>query len=289
MLEDRSYMRQESWRSQWSLTFLLILANVAVFAVQEINKFYLKYPLDYYFALSNKGLSHGYIWQLLTFQFLHADGWHLVFNMLGLFFFGRVVEQRLGKSAFLKIYFLSGTIGGLFQALLGWILPQHFGISVVGASAGVLGLLAASAVLDPNALIFVSFILPIRAKYVLYIVAAVSIFYIFVPNSRIAHAAHLGGLLTGVAYVRWGYLAEDWWADRRRRSWSRRRELTKVRLPKSAPWGRAKASPEDLPPAEFISREVDPILDKISAHGLQSLTPRERKILEAAREKMERR
>jgi hypothetical protein len=63
--------------------------------------------------------------------------------------------------------------------------------------------------------------------------------------------------------------------------------LIKVHLPKSGPWH--KGEPEDVPPGEFISREVDPILDKISAHGIQSLTPRERKILEAARAKMERR
>jgi hypothetical protein len=73
----------------------------------------------------------------------------------------------------------------------------------------------------------------------------------------------------------------------RRRVRSRPRELIKV--PKGAPWQRNKPDPEELPPGEFISREVDPILDKISAHGIQSLTPRERKILEAARAKMERR
>jgi len=100
-----------------------------------------------------------------------------------------------------------------------------------------------------------------------------------------AHAAHLGGILAGFAYLRWGSLAEKLFVRRRVRP--RPRELMKVHLPKSGGWHKSES--EDVPPGEFISREVDPILDKISAHGIQSLTPRERKILEAARAKMERR
>jgi len=104
-------------------------------------------------------------------------------------------------------------------------------------------------------------------------------------GTQIADAAHFGGMLTGIIFVRY---AIHWQWPRLNRS-SRRplQRLVKVPSQKSALWGRTRSSdPEELPPEEFLSKEVDPILDKISAHGIQSLTEREKRILQAAREKM---
>jgi membrane associated rhomboid family serine protease len=289
MLDDRSYMRQSSHRGQWPLTYWLIAFNVVILAIQEINSFYLGYPLEKYFALSADGLKQGFVWQLITFQFLHGGFWHMFFNVLTIFFIGRMVEDRLGRAGMLKVYLLSGIAGGLLQSLLSAVFPQHFGTWVVGASAGVCGLIAAVAVLDPQATILVYFVIPVRIKYLLIFIAALSVFYTFVPNSHVAHAAHLGGIIGALAYMRWGASVEDFLRSRRRRAPRLRpRELIRVRGSKVAPWQRNREA-EELPPEEFISREVDPILDKISAHGIQSLTPRERQILEAARAKMERR
>jgi hypothetical protein len=98
-------------------------------------------------------------------------------------------------------------------------------------------------------------------------------------------------MFTGLAYVRWIIHAQGpmvLWQPFRSRI--RPRELVNVHSQKPSLWQRPKSNVvEDLPTAEFISREVDPILDKISAHGIQSLTERERKILEAARKKMSKR
>lgn len=292
MLDDRSYMQRESWRPRWwSYTVLLMVANVLVFVLQEINFAYIRFDIGRYFALSNEGLSHGYLWQLLTFQFLHDGPWHLAFNMLALYFFGRVVEERLGRATFLKIYFLSGVAGGLLQAGLGWISPQHFGSEVVGASAGVLGLITAATLIEPDSMILLFFVLPVKARYLLYAIAGISVFYIFIPSSGgVAHGAHLGGILGCWAYFHYGPLLSDYFDRRRTRriARSRSRELINVNFGKPG-WGRKHPAAEDVPPEEFISREVDPILDKISAHGIQSLTPTERKILEEARAKMEKR
>ena len=115
MLEDRSYMRGEAFRPQGSFTILLLVVNVVVFALQEINAAYFHFPLERYFALSREGLAQGYLWQPLTFQFLHGGGLHLLFNLLGIYMFGRLVEERLGRGAFLKLYFLSGIVGGLVR------------------------------------------------------------------------------------------------------------------------------------------------------------------------------
>jgi membrane associated rhomboid family serine protease len=295
MLEDRSYMREPSFRGAWPLAIILMVVNVAVFALQQIAAVYLGFTpreCGYYFALSTEGLARGYLWQLLTFQFLHSGLWHLALNLIGIYFFGRFVEDRLGKSGFLKVYFLSGFLGGIFQVALAWIFPLHFPGSVVGASAGVFGLLAAFALLEPGGIILLFFVLPVRAKYLLWVAAGLALFYVVVPaRDGVAHAAHLGGILGGVLYLRWRTLLEALQPARGfSRSRLRPRELMRVPAEKRPAWLRGKSDGGDqLSTTDFISREVDPILDKISAHGIHSLTEREREILERARTKMERR
>jgi membrane associated rhomboid family serine protease len=292
MLDDRHYMRGEPTRSGLSATVVLMIVVTIAFALQQIEAVYLRTGVIPYLLLSVPGLARGFVWQLLTFQFLHAGLLHLVCNLIGMWFFGRYVEARLGRANFWKLYFLSGVFGGLLHSLVAWVFPNHFGFPVLGASAGVLGLLAAFAMLEPESEILLAFILPIRAKYFLIVATAIALFFTIVPSDPgIAHTAHLGGILVGVAYIRWQLYARQVslsWKSRPPRL--RPRELVKVHAPKGGPWQRSKSDkPDDLSSADFISKEVDPILDKISAHGIQSLTERERKILEAARAKMERR
>ena len=276
-------------------SILLIISLIVAFALQEINAVYIHFPVGDYLVLSNEGLRHGYVWQLLTFQFLHAGFLHLFFNLIGVWFFGRFVEERLGKGHFLKLYFLSGVAGGLLQSLLGWVFPYHFGAGVVGASAGVCGLIAAFSIIEPDATIMAYFFIPIRAKYLLYIEGAIALFFTIVPADGVAHAAHLGGILFAVGYMRWGLNASRAWAD-----WNpfhrklRRERMVKAATVKPSPLSKLRRRPrvedaQEVPSAEFISQQVDPILDKISAHGIQSLTDSEREILQAARARMSKR
>jgi membrane associated rhomboid family serine protease len=293
MLEDRSYMREADAPRSYSATMILIGINVAVFVLQEIDRTYIKSFAETYFMLSPHGLARGYVWQLLTFQFLHADLLHIAFNMIGLFFLGRAVEDMIGTRRFLQAYFLSGTIGGIFQALLGFIIGGPFALPVVGASAGVFGITGVFGTLQPEATILFNFI-PMRAKYLVWFSAIIAGFYVLVPSPTswgVAHAAHFAGIAVGVAYVKW-FLNNEWSFARFRfrvRREPRPREL--VTMPAGSFWKKPKPMPpeEDIPSGDFISKEVDPILDKIHAHGLQSLTERERRILEAARAKMSRR
>lgn len=292
MLEDRFYMRGKEPRLRMPFTILLMILVTIAFAFQQINQVYLGWNIYPYLALGVEGLRQGWVWQLITFQFLHAGLWHLFCNLILIWFFGRIVEERIGKWQCVLVYFGSGIIGGLLHSLLTFSFPGHFGSFVVGASAGASGLLAAAIVLEPEQEILVCFVLPVRAKYLLIISMAVALFFTIVPSDPlVAHAAHLGGLLAGVAYIRWGLYAKmlrwNWHPFHARQ---RRRELVRTAVFKSSLWKqRRKADDDNLAPEEFISREVDPILDKISAHGIQSLTPRERQILEAARAKMEKR
>ncbi len=288
MLEDRYYMRRSPFDSRLSATMILLLANVAVFIVQLIVPRVTDFPLLRYFALSLEGLEHGYVWQVVTYAFLHAGVWHLLFNCLAIFVFGQDVERALGQKSFLTLYFSSGVIGGLVQTLFGLLLGGTFARSVVGASAAGFGLTAAFAILFPDRILLLFLILPIRAKYLLALSVGLALYGIFFPTGVVADAAHLGGMLTGVVFIRYA-IHWDWnWPRLRRTQAPIPRRLVKVSARPSGGWGRAK-SDEDLPADEFLSREVDPILDKISAHGIQSLTERERRVLEAARQKMAKR
>ncbi len=294
MLEDRDYMRAPSSGWRWSLTTVLLLVNAIAFVVQKAAETYVPtFPTRGYFALSVAGLQHGYVWQLLTYQFMHANLLHLLGNLLVLYFFGRTIEEDMGRGRFLTIYFGSGVFGALLQLTASELLPRHFAGGVLGASAGVFGLVAAFATLYPERplTLLVFFVLPvsIRAKYLLACEIALALVGLAIPMDNVAHAAHLGGIMVGFAMARWG--SRSAWTSPlsgRVRRMSRSRALAEVIRSHGSRQARPVA-PEDLPPAEFISKEVDPILDKISAHGIQSLTPRERRILEAASSRMERR
>jgi len=285
-------MRQqpESFSFRWTATVVLLIVNAVVFVVQ-MGVLRTSF-VDQYLALSLDGLRHGFYWQLLTFQFLHGGFLHLAMNCWALYMFGREVEWTLGVPRYLTMYFLSGIVGGLFQEFVALIWPQYFGSAVVGASAGILGVVAAYASLFPERTLtlLLAFVIPVnlRAKYLLLFSLALAALGISFPKSifggGVAHAAHLGGILTGLAFIRFATEAPEI-------SWPKFGSRKPARSNLKAPiWARVtKEDPTEVPPDKFISHEVDPILDKISAHGIQSLTEQERKILEAARAKMAKR
>lgn len=294
MIADRAYMRaweNRRWRMP-SATTVLLLVNLGFFCFQNINTAYLGWPLLKYLALSRAGLEEGWFWQVFTFQFLHGGTWHFLCNAVGLYFLGRPLEASLGPARLFEVYFGSSFLGGLLQAMLGLVFPQQFGGPTLGASAGVCGLLAAFALLHRDRMFLFMFFLPIRAWNLLLIALGVAVFFVLVPSEPgVAHAAHLGGLLGGMAYVHWIVRTErrlfDW---RPYHQAARHAELVHAKASNTPTRRRREATVEDdVPEAEFISREVDPILDKISAQGLQSLTDRERRVLERARTKMLRR
>lgn len=284
MLEDRYYMRSSSFQSRLTTTVLLILVNIAVFVAQLILEQFPSVHIMGYLELSLGGLKSGYVWQLVSYGFLHANLLHLLFNCWAIYVFGQDVEQALGRKSFLILYFASMIIGGLFQALAGLWFGGYFAAPVVGASAAAFGLAAAFALLFPDRLLLLFFVIPMRAKFVLVLAGLLTLYGLLRPSGGIAHAAHLGGMLAGLGFVRFG-LNWNWRWPRLRRAGSQSpRRLVKV-TSSSGRWGRSKPEPE-TPPEDYLSKEVDPILDKISAHGIQSLTERERRVLELARERM---
>ena len=291
MLEDRDYMRQPDYYGpRLSFTVALLIVNAIVFVVQLLasNSPRGSEIQDTYFALSLAGLEHGYVWQLLTFQFMHAGWMHILFNSLAIFFFGRPVEADLGHRHFLTLYLSSGVIGGLVQMLFALWLPS-FDSPVVGASAGASGLIAAFAILHwTERFTLLLYFIPVNmtGKMLLAVSLVLAFLGILTPNSHIANAAHLGGILTGGFYVRL-FIQGQWLSRQLPSRRAAPREFAVSRAGKGKFWRSAANPPEeDLSTDEFVKSEVDPILDKISAHGIQSLTAREREILEKARSKM---
>jgi membrane associated rhomboid family serine protease len=289
MLESRDYMRRERpptvpWQFEWSASLLLMVALVVAFVGQQASASYAGLTVDRYLALTANGLKAGFVWQLLTFQVLHASAWHLIFNLLGVWVFGRAVESHLGVKQFLWLYSGSGIAGGVLQSILSFSFPAQYGGPVYGASAGVCALVAAYCMMDPNAELRACFI---RAKYFLMITLAGAVLLaLAAPDKRIAYAADVGAMLAGMAWVRWGIGPRLFhWSPLKARQ--RERELVRAASIRGRPWRQGPLDQDsDMPSEEFIAREVDPILEKISAHGIQSLTERERRILEAARQRM---
>jgi membrane associated rhomboid family serine protease len=290
MLEDRDYMRQPAYHEpRVSFTVALLIVNAVVFIVQLLaSNSTPATEIEYnYFALSLAGLEHGFIWQLLTFQFMHSGWMHIIFNSLAIYFFGRPVETALGRRHFLTLYLSAGIIGGLVQMLFALWLPS-FGGAVVGASAGASGLVAAFAILHwEERFSLLIYFIPVNmtGKTLLAVSLVLAFLGILTPNSGIANAAHLGGILTGGFYVRL-LIQGQWprWKFPARRAAPR--ELAIKRAGKGALWHSAADKPNDESADEFLKNEVDPILEKISAHGIHSLTAREREILEKARARM---
>src|SRR5882757_7250740 len=136
-------------RNRWKLsaTIVLVVLNIVAFLFQFTLLPRLIDPV--YLELSLPGLQRGFVWQLLTYQFMHGGPMHLILNCWALFMFGRGVEWAVGKTRFLILYLSSGIIGGLLQMLACLLWPHYFGetstgapAAVVGASAGVSGVVA---------------------------------------------------------------------------------------------------------------------------------------------------
>ncbi len=209
-----------------------------------------------------------WIWQPITYLFLHGNIWHLVFNLFALWMFGMPVESQWGERDFLKYYFLCGF--GAAAAHLA--MSPHSPIPVIGASGSVYGLLVAFAMLYPDAVVYLYFLIPIKAAHMAILFGAIEFFSGATGSTPgVARFAHLGGMLTGYLYIRW------WWAAKIQLKAFWRRAMSAESEPAPRPVPRRAAKPPVAPDADMA--EVDRILDKILSDGLESLTDDERGIM----------
>ena len=250
-----------------------------------------------YSSIPGVGTSALQVWRAVGFQFCHADLNHLIFNMIGLFFFGPIVERYLGTKRFTAFYLLCGVAGaGLYLVLnfggflvaaasngrvsIPGLLANDPDMPLIGASAGVFGVIIAAARLMPNAQVLLFFVIPmplVTLAYGLVIIAIASV--LFRWDNAGGEAAHIGGAVAG-----W-YLIQN---PERLRSFFD--FLGKVD-PSSPHFAGRPSLPRTRPGSPGTTgaaAELDRILDKVRAQGIQSLTDRERQVLrEATRQRNE--
>lgn len=250
---------------------ILLIANASVFLITV--------AVGYGVVADLFAFSPGRIWTrpwgMVTYMFVHAGLWHLLMNLLFIFFFGPPLEARWGSDLFVKFYLICG-LGGVLLSF------AFSGASIVGASAACYGIMLAFALIWPNAPVYVWGLVPVRVKWLVIFLVALSFVSAIGPSrDGVAHLAHLGGAIAGFLLVQSG------WMSRPSRS-------TVGKGPRRTSQGsRAQASPpkvikvfEQRSSSKRAAREsaeldrVDAVLDKISAQGIDSLTAEERELLD---------
>lgn len=230
----------------------LILANVAVFFLEII----LQPGFTQILALTPRlVVQRFYFWQPFTYMFLHAGFMHLFFNMLMTWFLGTTLESVWGGQRFLKYYIACGLGGAAFSMVLSY---QH---TVIGASGAVFGLYLAYAILFPNNYVYIYFLFPVKAKYLVTFLAIFQLAQGISGPSGIAYFAHLGGMAAGLFFFRREIMNTRMW--QRITHW-----LFDVQRTRKEEW----KSHEGV--------KIDSILDKIATKGYENLSTTEKRILE---------
>lgn len=233
-------------------------------------------------ALKPSRIMRGEVWRLLTHAFCHdrTSVFHILFNMMGLYFFGVTLESMYGGREFLAFYLVAAVLSGI--ATLGLDLFIGSDIPAVGASGGVMAVLMLFAAHYPRSIILIWFI-PVEARwvvvlYVLFDLSPVLLALAGDPmSSGIAHAGHLGGLAFGFLYWRLGLRLTGFWSG-----------LAKGKRQVRRLWGTYPRIARPSPDQDLQDR-VDAILKKLHESGVDSLTDEERRILEEASERLRQR
>lgn len=178
----------------------LLLLNVAVFVLQVFDGFAGGGMLTGSFGLRPADVTQRFfLWQLVTYIFLHAGFMHILFNMFFLWMFGGELERTWGSREFCRFFFVCGIGAGISTVIVDWNSP----VSTIGASGAVYGILLAYGVLFPRRIILIWGIFPIQARYLVMILGGISfISSLDQSSSGIAHIAHLGGMVFGYLYLR---------------------------------------------------------------------------------------
>lgn len=195
-MAQRSFIQRELPYRYYNVTFILIAINLVVFFLTMAFG-----GLVNYLAM-NPALVVGrnFWWQPFTYMFVHSGISHILFNMLGLFFFGTQVEERVGSNEFLLYYLATGTLAGLFSLLVYWLTGAYY-VFLLGASGAVFAVLLAFATYYPTAQVFLFGILPVRASVLVIGFTAIELFsQMSGRGGNVAHLTHLAGFGFGLFY-----------------------------------------------------------------------------------------
>jgi membrane associated rhomboid family serine protease len=232
-------------------TATLKTGEVVQFKINLLDKYFSVYPKTTGMALQ--------LWRVVTYQFLHGGLWHIVFNLMVLYFMGPFVERAWGSKAFLKFYLICGAAGGVIYTLLvklGILTPP---LPMVGASGGIYGLMAAIVIMYPRMKVLLYGIIPMTMTWLVSLAVIFSLINIAIGENVGGEAAHLTGLAVGFLYVFYKPMVTKMRMERNKGNWARKVEQERS-----------------------FQAEVDRILDKVHNEGLQSLTDSEKKMLQEA-------
>jgi membrane associated rhomboid family serine protease len=256
---------------------VLIIINVVIYGLilftgipHKINHLLGLVPADVF------GKFH--IWQFVTYMFLHGGFFHLLINMFILWMFGSIVERAMGTKEFLKYFFITGVGAGFFN----WIFSYNSQIPIVGASGAIYGILVAFAMFFPNQTILLYFIIPVKAKYLAIGFAVIEFLSSFRAGSGIAHLAHLGGMVIGFVYIKYGRTIGKFLKKTYRNLRESIPSDNNTHSQSSNVDSHSSSSSENFSDRQKVINMVDVILDKINKEGYSSLSDQERRILKKA-------
>lgn len=179
-------------KKQRSMVSILLMINVAIFILQSLfTKFFSNLTLTAGSLLSEP-------WTIFTSMFMHGGFSHILFNMYALWMFGSLIEQKIGSKNFLISYLASGVAAAIAFEIYHQAMGT-LGISALGASGAIMGILGLTIMLLPEMKVLFFFIIPMSMRTAGIIFALIDLFGLFNPTSSIAHIAHLGGLMVGLA------------------------------------------------------------------------------------------
>ncbi len=241
----------------------LLIANILVYA---LTQYALPGIAQYLVYIPQYMLEQP--WGILTYMFVHGGFTHILFNMMGLYFFGPRLELQLGSSRFAQLYFVSGITGALLQTAMA---PN---VALLGASAGVFGVMLGFATFWPRERIYIYGVIPVEARVLVILTTILALFSGFSGGGGgTAHFAHLGGYAGAWVYLR---VLE-------RNAGAGSRAFVAQQHPTSRASERAVAeriTTINLDGVHALNREeINRILDKIGAQGMASITPQERTFL----------
>ncbi len=294
-IHDRDYARDDvpgrigAFAEPGSATRWLLGITIGVFLLQILTQTSSRSVLEpqpgvtEFIELDTALVWQGQVWRLLTYGFAHSTGdiFHIVFNMIGLYFFGRAIEDRYGAREFVAFYLMAIFLGGLAFAGTHWTNP---GIAV-GASAGVVAVVVLFACNWPRQQVLLFFVFPVQIWVLAVLFVAIDALALLgnQRTNRVAVEAHLAGAVFALLYFRNHWHLSGWWQGFR--EWRRRQSRPRLRVysgeDHEEPIVKLAAS---LSEEEQLEAKVDAVLEKLSRVGQENLTEHEKEVLRKASE-----
>jgi membrane associated rhomboid family serine protease len=286
---DRGYFRDrgQPFMADWTAVLTIMVVNIGLWVANLVAAG--SPPISDFLALQGDLPRHLLkVWELVTYGFVHSsvDPWHLIGNMLGLWFFGRIVEDILGRGEFYRFYFTAIVLAGL-----AWLASVQIGArggaaaSLVGASGAIMAILAVFIWNYPRETVYIWGVLPVPAWALGLLLIVFDVQGAADRGAHVAHVAHIAGAIFGLCYA-W----RGWNLSRLGdlRGWlARPRTRMRVVRPDDDSDGPARGG--GVADDEALQDAVDRILEKISRSGEASLTQSERDTLTQASRRLKER